>query len=102
MGNMTYATKFCPVHPANLWNFPGLKIRIPSILMYIYTKESYAFSAESVFFALVFAPGGAVFDAQIILVCVFADRGRVGLFYKWGTGWPYRHKEASDHQVSFG
>ena len=23
VGYMTYATKFCPVHPANLWKFPA-------------------------------------------------------------------------------
>jgi hypothetical protein len=63
-----------------------LKIRIPSILMYIYTKGSYAFIAQPVFFAVVSRPGGAFFPSQVILVRVFADRGRVGLFYEWGDG----------------
>jgi hypothetical protein len=99
---MTYATKFCPVHPANLWNFPGLEMLMPRILMYFYAKESYAYHAGSVFFAPVFGPRGAVFSAKAVLVCVLADRGGVGLFNEWRVGWPYRHEKKPDHQVSIG
>ena len=70
--------------------------------MYIYAKESYAFIAESIFFAVVFGPGWAVFPSQVVLVRVFADRARVGLFYQWGIGWPYRHEKKFDHQVFIG
>ena len=62
------------------------KTVIHRILMYFYTKETYAFDADPVFFAIVFGPGGTVFPSQVILVREFADCSRVGLFYEWGDG----------------
>jgi hypothetical protein len=79
-----------------------LKILMPSTLMYIYAKESYAFIAQSIFFAVVFGLGGAVFWAEAVLVYLFPADGGEGLFYRRAIGRHQRYKEIPVYPVPAG
>jgi hypothetical protein len=62
--------------------------------MYIYAKESYAFVAESIFFAVVFGVSGPVSWAEVVLVYIRYPHGKdtiefvSNMFFRWPDDTP--------------